>query len=81
MNWDVVAGDWTRFKGRVRARWIKLTDPHLDLIAGRREALAGQLRETYGLTGREAETQIKGFEKRNKDYGSGMSEPGASLRQ
>lgn len=68
MNWDIVEGSWKQFKGRVRVRWGKLTDDHLDLIAGKRIELAGKLQELYGLTKDEVEEQIQIFESQNKDY-------------
>jgi uncharacterized protein YjbJ (UPF0337 family) len=68
MNWDVFAGNWKQFKGKVRARWGKLTDDHLDVIAGRRIELSGKLQEAYGITKDEAESQIRRFEQRNRDY-------------
>lgn len=68
MNWDIVEGNWKQFKGRVRVRWGKLTDDHLDLIAGKRIELAGKLQELYGTTEDEVEEQIQLFESQNKDY-------------
>lgn len=68
MNWDIIEGNWKQFKGRVRVRWGKLTDDHLDLIAGKRIELAGKIQELYGLTIDEAERQVKLFEDQNKDY-------------
>lgn len=65
MNWDIVAGNWKQFKGKVQTQWGKLSDDHLDVIAGKRETLAGRLQELYGITKEEAEEQIKEFEKRN----------------
>lgn len=64
MNWDIVKGTWKQFRGEVRAQWGELTDDHLDIIAGRRNALAGKIQETYGITGDEAEQQIRRFEQR-----------------
>ena len=34
MNWDQVEGNWKQFKGKVKEQWGKLTDDHLDTIAG-----------------------------------------------
>lgn len=67
MNWDIVAGNWKQFKGKVKARWGNLTDDHLDVIAGRRVELSGKIQEAYGITKDEAERQIRRFEKGNKD--------------
>lgn len=68
MNWDIVEGNWMQFKGKVKARWGKLTDDHLDVIAGKRTELSGKIKEAYGITADEAENQIKKFETRNKDF-------------
>lgn len=65
MNWDIVEGNWKQFKGNVKTQWGKLTDDHLDVIAGKRDALAGRIQEVYGVTREEAEQQIKDFEDRN----------------
>ncbi len=65
MNWDIVEGNWKQFKGKVKTQWGKLTDDHLDVIAGKRDALAGRIQEIYGVNREEAEQQIKDFEKRN----------------
>ncbi|MCL5800978.1 MAG: CsbD family protein [Gammaproteobacteria bacterium] len=67
MNWDIVEGNWKQFKGKVKTRWGKLTDDHLDVIAGKRDQLAGKIQEVYGITKDEAEKQINSFEKLNKD--------------
>lgn len=68
MNWDIAEGNWKQFKGKVRARWGKLTDDHLDVIGGKRVELMGKLQEAYGITKDEAEKQIREFEERDKDH-------------
>lgn len=65
MNWDIVEGNWKQFKGNVKTQWGKLTDDHLDVIAGKRDALAGRIQEVYGISREEAEKQIEDFEKHN----------------
>jgi len=67
MNWDIVAGNWKQFKGKVQGQWGKLTDDQLDVIAGKRTELAGKIQEVYGLSKEETEKQIKRFEDRNKE--------------
>jgi len=67
MNWNIVEGNWKQFKGEVKAQWGKLTDDHLDVIAGKRIVLAGKIQEAYGITEDEAEEQIKRFELHYKD--------------
>ncbi len=68
MNWDIIEGNWKKFRGRIRIRWGKLTDDQLDLIAGKRIELAGKIQEAYGVTKDEVEEQIKLFEEQNKDF-------------
>jgi uncharacterized protein YjbJ (UPF0337 family) len=68
MNWDIVAGNWKQFQGKVKTQWGKLTDDQLDQIAGKRVELAGRIQEAYGISKDEAEQQIKDFEKINRDY-------------
>jgi uncharacterized protein YjbJ (UPF0337 family) len=68
MNWDVIEGDWTQFKGHVKKKWGKLTDDNLDAIAGKRDQLAGKIQEIYGITKEQAELQVKAFEQIHKDY-------------
>ena len=62
MNLDIVKGNWKQIKGKVKAQWGKLTDDQLDVIAGRRNELAGKIQEAYGVSKEEAEEQIKKFE-------------------
>ncbi|MGB6602736.1 MAG: hypothetical protein WBE65_00360 [Steroidobacteraceae bacterium] len=66
MDWNLVEASWQRFRVEVHANSGRLTDAHLDLIAGRRVYLASKIEEAYGVTGDEAERQIKSFEARNK---------------
>jgi uncharacterized protein YjbJ (UPF0337 family) len=67
MNWDIVEANWPQFKGKLKAEWGRLTDTHLDLIAGRRRLLVGEIQEHYGISHDEAEAQIVLFESRNED--------------
>jgi len=70
MNWDRVEGNWKQLKGKVQAKWGKLTDDHLDVIAGKREQLVGRVQEQYGLGKDEAEKQVDHFAStfQEKDY-------------
>lgn len=64
MNRDIIEGNWKQIKGEVKKQWGKLTDDHLEIIAGHRDKLAGEIQKAYGITKDEAENQIKRFEKR-----------------
>ncbi len=65
---DIIEGDWEQFKRHVKEKWSKLTDKHLDKIAGKRDELVGKIQKAYGVTKNEAERQIKGFEERHRNY-------------
>ena len=66
MNWDRIEGNWKQFKGNVKTQWGKLTDDDLDVIAGRRDRLAGKIQETYGIAKDEAERQLTDWENRQR---------------
>ena len=56
-------------KGKVKEQWGKLTDDHLDVIAGRRDQLSGRIQEVYGLTKDETERELRSWERNLKtDY-------------
>jgi uncharacterized protein YjbJ (UPF0337 family) len=67
MNWDRMEGNWTQFKGSAKQQWGKLTDDQLDVVAGKREALAGKIQEAYGITKEETEKQLSAWESRQKE--------------
>ncbi len=58
MNWDRIEGNWKQVKGSVKVRWGKLTDDHLDVIAGKRDALSGKIQEQYGISKEKAEEEL-----------------------
>ena len=58
MNWDQIEGNWTQMKGKVKEQWGKLTDDHLDVIAGKRDQLVGRIQEQYGYTKERTEEEI-----------------------
>ena len=61
MNRDILKGQWTQLKGRVRKQWGKFTDDDLDEIRGDQEILAGKIQERYGRTKDEAHKEIDRF--------------------
>jgi uncharacterized protein YjbJ (UPF0337 family) len=65
MNNDILEGNWKQLKGKVKETWGNLTDDDLDVIAGKRDQLAGRLQERYGMAKEAAEKQIEEFTKRH----------------
>ena len=67
MNWDRIQGNWKQVAGKAKAQWGKLTDDDLDVVAGRREQLAGRIQERYGIAKDEVEKQISEWELKATD--------------
>lgn len=67
MNWDRIQGDWKQLKGNIKVRWGKLTDDELDVIAGKRDVLAGKIQEAYGISKEEAERQVNEWQKEQQE--------------
>jgi uncharacterized protein YjbJ (UPF0337 family) len=68
MNWDRIEGNWKQAKGKVKEQWGKLTNDHLDKVAGKRDQLVGKIQECYGIAKDDAERQVKDWESRNEDF-------------
>lgn len=61
MNWDQIAGNWKELKGKVRAKWGKLTDHDLTIVGGKKDQLAGILQQKYGYAKEQAEKELDAF--------------------
>ncbi len=64
MNWDRIEGNWNQFKGSVKEQWGKLTDDQIEVIAGKRDQLAGTIQSTYGVSKDETEKQLSDWQER-----------------
>jgi uncharacterized protein YjbJ (UPF0337 family) len=62
MNWDIIEGNWTQAKGKVKEHWGKLTDDDLAKVSGKRDQLAGKLQERYGFAKEDVEKQLEHFQ-------------------
>jgi uncharacterized protein YjbJ (UPF0337 family) len=62
MNWDRIEGNWKQVTGKAKQQWGKLTDDDLDVVAGRRDELAGKIQARYGIAKEDAEKQVKAWE-------------------
>ena len=58
---DLLKGQWTQLKGKVRTQWGRLTDDEVDQMSGERERLIGKLQEHYGLSHEEAEAELESW--------------------
>ncbi len=75
MNWDRIEGNWKQVTGRAKVQWGKLTNDDLDIIAGRRDQLAGKIQERYGIARDVADNQVNEWVKKADDswFGTGKS--------
>ncbi len=67
MNWDRIQGNWKQLAGKGIEQWGKLTSDDFDIVAGRRNQLAGMIQERYGVAKDEAERQIADWQRRVTD--------------
>ena len=67
MNWDRIEGHWKQVAGKAKVQWGKLTSDDFDIIAGRREQLAGKIQERYGIAKDEADKQVSDWVKKADD--------------
>jgi uncharacterized protein YjbJ (UPF0337 family) len=65
MNKDIIQGNWTEVKGKIRQQWGKLTDDDLSTMKGSYEELAGKLQASYGYHKDQAKKEIDNFIKKH----------------
>jgi uncharacterized protein YjbJ (UPF0337 family) len=67
MNWDRIEGNWKQLTGQAKEQWGKLTDDDIEIVAGRRDQLAGKIQERYGVAKDVAESQIAEWQRKASD--------------
>ena len=78
MNWDRIDGKWKQLTGALKARWRKLTDDDLNVIAGKKNQLIGRIQERYGVAKDEAQKQVEDWNE-SLDRKSSDNLPDAAL--
>lgn len=58
MDWKDVANDWKAFEKPARERWRKLSDLHVQNIAGDRAALVAIIGRLYSFPPEQAEREV-----------------------
>lgn len=61
MNREIIKGNWTEIKGKLKQQWGKLTDDEVTQMHGTYEELAGRLQKLYGYQTDEAHKEIERF--------------------
>ena len=70
MDWALIQADWNHFKRLAGQRWARLSSVDLDLIAGRRELLAAQIQQTYGISNNAAQMQLESWQGQQRAPGA-----------
>ncbi len=58
MNRDILRGQWRQLRGKIRAKWGKLTKNAMHKIKGNVETLIGKLQESYGRSRAEIRKEL-----------------------
>lgn len=66
VTWDNVAGNWKRFKGKIRKQWGRLTHNDVAVAQGKREELVGKIQSRYGIDKDQADKQVEAWLKQQK---------------
>ena len=66
MNKDILKGHWKEAKGKLKAKWGKLTDDSISAMEGNYEELSGKIQKAYGYNKEQADREIKDFLEKNQ---------------
>jgi uncharacterized protein YjbJ (UPF0337 family) len=58
MDWDQIERNWTRAKGTIKRKWVKLTDDDLQSINGQRERLEDIIHKRYGFAAEHVRKEV-----------------------
>jgi uncharacterized protein YjbJ (UPF0337 family) len=61
MSKYVLQGSWAEVRGKIKAKWAKLSDEDIDALHGNVDKLAGQLQKQYGYPQDKAKQELKEF--------------------
>lgn len=67
MNWDRIEGKWKQLTGHLKEQWGEFTNDPFDIIAGKREYLAGKVQESHGISREKMGELLTEWKKRMKD--------------
>ena len=65
MSYDIIAGNWNYYKGKLKSQWNDLTDDEIGELEGNYTSLLGFLQKKYGLAKNKAEKEINDFIENN----------------
>jgi uncharacterized protein YjbJ (UPF0337 family) len=62
MDWAGIEANWLYYKSSAKARWTRISADELEVIGGRRERLASQIQEVYGISKEIAQMQLESWQ-------------------
>jgi hypothetical protein len=66
MDWNVIAGNWTQYQGKVHRRWGRISSDHIVVIMDQDRLPAGKFRPPHAATRDGMAPQALGFDKGKK---------------
>lgn len=76
-NWKQVEAQWHVLAAQVKAKWAKLTDDDVKMIAGKRDVLVARLQERYGDLRADAEKRADVWAEKLNVNEAAVAPPGA----
>jgi uncharacterized protein YjbJ (UPF0337 family) len=58
MDWDQIERNWTRAKGTIKRKWVRLTDDDLVAINGQRRRLEDVIHKRYGFAAEHVRKEV-----------------------
>jgi uncharacterized protein YjbJ (UPF0337 family) len=62
MNNNTVQGNWTEIKGKIKAKWGKISDDEIESLKGNLTQLSGKIQTAYGYAKDRAEKEFTEFQ-------------------
>ena len=62
MDWTLIESNWTHYKVLAQIRWGRIAAEDLEIIAGRRDLLAQQIHQVYGVSMGAAQMQLESWQ-------------------
>lgn len=66
MDWNVIAGNWTQYQGKVHRRWGRISNDHIVVVMDQSRLPAGSFQTPHAASRDGLEPQASGFDKGNK---------------
>ena len=62
MDWTLIEANWTHYKVLAQIRWGRIAAEDLEIIAGRRDLLAQQIHQVYGVSMGAVQMQLESWQ-------------------